>query len=112
MAPKITPQRIARAIYGAATARATARDFGRRVAEVRELRELSMPQIERLTGRAIERSALSRIEAGSRPNLSLTTVLLLAVALDCDFLVRRDGTIEIRGTNLQRLAQRAEKGPA
>lgn len=87
-----------------ANARKTAADLGERMGQVRRLRGLTMPQVERLTDWGIERSALSRIEAGTRKNPSLATLLMLCVAYDMDILLRRDGRIEIRGTDLQRLA--------
>lgn len=88
-----------------ANARQTARDLGARMAQVRKLRGMSMSQVERVTDWGVERSALSRIENGGRTNPSLATVIMLCIAYDMDLLIRRDGRIEIRGTDLQRLAR-------
>lgn len=87
-------------------ARATAAELGHRLAQVRELRGLTMAQVEKVTAKGIERSALSRIENGSRPNPSLATLLMLAVAYDIDIKIRRDGTINMNGTKLTELANK------
>ena len=97
--------RVQTAVKRVFTARQAAAELGHRLALVRDLRGYTMGDVEKLTEKAIERSALSRIENGSRANPSLASLIVLAVAYEMDLLIRRDGRIEIRGTNLAQLAQ-------
>lgn len=99
------PPRIETAVKRVVSARQAAAELGHRLAIVRELRGYTMAQVEKMTGKAIERSALSRIENGNRSNPSLATLIVLCVAYEMDVLIRRDGRIEIRGTQLSQLAQ-------
>lgn len=82
----------------------SALNIGDRLAQVRSLRGLSLPQVEKKTGGALDRAAVSRIEAG-KTSPSLMRLLAFAVAYDMDILIRRDGTIDIRGTRLAELAE-------
>jgi transcriptional regulator with XRE-family HTH domain len=91
-------------------ARTAVADLGARLALVRDLRGLTGPQVERITDYSIDRSALSRIESGKRVDPHLSTLLVLAVAYDADFLISRRGHVEIRGTNLSKLAEAKLKG--
>lgn len=92
-----------------ARARTSAESLGAQLREVRELRGLTMKQVERKTGGLLDRSHLSRIENGQRTNLSLATLAVLCVAYDMDLLLKRDGSIERRGTKLGQLAAEARK---
>jgi transcriptional regulator with XRE-family HTH domain len=83
-----------------ANAKQALADLGPTIARVRDLRGLTGPQIEKLTDYSIDRSALSRLESGRRLDPHVSTLLVLAVALDCDFFISRRGHIEVRGTNL------------
>lgn len=92
-------------------ARQAVREFSGRLRLVRDLRGLSLGQVEKITGGALDRGKLSRFENPTgRANPSLTMMLLLAIAYDCDIHIRRDGTIEVTGTNLQRLMSEADNG--
>lgn len=86
-------------------ARRTAAYLGITLANVRELRGMSMGQVARKTGGGVDASAVSRIENGSRANPSVATIILLAVAYDCDITFKRDGTIKVAGTKLTQLAE-------
>lgn len=89
------------------TARESAEGLGPMVREVRWLRGLSLPQIERKTNGTVDRSTLSRIENGGRTNPSLATLAQLCVALDIDITLHRDGRITRKGTRLTQLAAAA-----
>lgn len=102
--------RVKTAVKRVVAARQAAAELGHRLALVRDLRGYTMGDVEKITDKAIERSALSRIENGSRSNPSLSSLIVLAVAYEMDLLIRRDGRIEIRGTNLSQLAQEKLKG--
>lgn len=94
-------QRVARA----EKARLAAAGLGARLGNIRSLRGLSMAQVEALTGKGIERSALSRIENGSRANPSVETLLMICVAYDIDIKLTRKGEIDIHGTRLAQLEE-------
>lgn len=83
-----------------ANAKRAVTELGPMIARVRDVRGLTGPQIEKLTDYSIDRSALSRLESGRRIDPHVSTLLVLAVALDCDFFISRKGHIELRGTNL------------
>ena len=83
-----------------ANAKRSIGELGETIARVRRVRGLSGPQIEKLTDYAIDRSAISLIESGKRSDPHVSTLLVLAVALDCDFIISRKGRIDVRGINL------------
>lgn len=91
-------------------ARAAIADFGHTLALVRELRGLTGPQVERITDYSINRSTLSLLESGKRVDPHLSTILVLCTAYEMDVLFTRKGRIEVRGTNLSKLAEMRLKG--
>ena len=97
--PRRTKEKSAQVLQ----AEATAAMLGAALGEVRTLRNLTMPQVQKITGGGIEASTLSRLEGGSRANPHIATIHMLAVAYDCDVTFKRDGTFKIAGTRLTEL---------
>lgn len=104
-----TPKRPRRRPQLIANAKRAVGELGGMIAHVRDVRGLTGPQIEKLTDYAIDRSAISLIESGRRKDPHVSTLLILAVALDCDFFISRRGHIEIRGTNLKEVPIKKEE---
>lgn len=92
-----------------ANAKKAVAGLGQTIARVRTVRGLTGPQIEKLTDYAIDRTALYRLENGVRVDPHVSTLIVLAVALDCDFLISRKGHIETRGTNLNEVPKKEER---
>lgn len=82
------------------TVRGTLATFGARLADVRTRRGISQKQVTRLTDNAIASSSVSRIEAGQRLDVPLSSILTLCMAYDMDVRLTRQGTITIHGTGL------------
>lgn len=78
----------------------TLSEFAERLRQVRQLRGLTTAAAVSLVDGEIAQTSINRFERGARVP-ELRSLIALCRAYDMDVLVKRDGTIEVRGTGLR-----------